>query len=271
MHFYQLFQKIYRDHIAIARGGFHKGTLFRHILHQIFIGFLLIAKAAHQTPAASGDFCRVQRKILDFRHFSRNRSKIIQEGMTAIRSATDTDTSQHFRFVPHTDLAQLDAVMEHTGKVLHQFTEINPAVSCEKEKCFTAVKTAFHVDELHFKPVFFNFLLADDKSFLLAKPVLFLRAFILLRCNADNRAQWFDNGGILHHAVALRTFRNFKSLRGFYYDPVSVTKDHALRRKVIALPAGFEFYANNFCQFKLLFASLQGSSRFPAARTPASH
>ena len=184
--------------------------------------------------------------------------------MAAIRPAADTDASQHFRLVPYTDLSQLNSVMEHAGKIFNQFSKVHPTVSREKEEGFAAVKTAFHIDELHLKPVIFNFLLADHKGFLFTKPILLFRPFILFRGNADNRAQRLDNGCILYHTIALRTLRNFKPFCSLDNDFVSLAENHALRRKVIALSAGFEFYANNFCQFILLFC-------FPARIEPVSN
>ena len=61
-------KQIDRHCSSVAVLSLHKGALLRHLADEILIGLLLIAQAAHQPPAASGDLRRVEREGLGFCH-----------------------------------------------------------------------------------------------------------------------------------------------------------------------------------------------------------
>ena len=106
----------------------HKGSLLRYFLDEVFIGLLLIAQTAQQPSAASRYLGRIQRQRLHLGHLRRDRTEIIQELAAAVRPSADSEAAQHLCLVPHADLPQLDARVQHRRKILDQRAEIHAPV-----------------------------------------------------------------------------------------------------------------------------------------------
>ena len=95
----------------------------------------------------------------------------------------------------------------------------------------------------------FNFLLADDESFFLTYPVLFICLEILCGCNSHDRAQRLNDRGVFNHVVSFDALRNFQTFCCLHNDACSGSKAYIARGKIIAFSAGFKFYTDNFYQF----------------------
>ena len=254
-------QDVDRRHRAIARRRLDKGADLRHGLDQILIRRLLIAQAAHQTAACTGDLRRVERHGLHLRHLRRDGLKVVQELTAAVRAAADADAAEHLRLIAHADLAQLDAVAEHGGEILDQLAEINTPVGREEEHGLVALEAALDVHKLHIQTMLGDLLLADLKRLLLAAAVDLLDAQIALRGDARQRAQRLHDRLIRHDVVSENALCQLQAARGLDDDLVARAHGDAVRVKEIDLAAVFEFYTDYFCQFDILT-----SERAPARR-----
>ena len=194
-------EKIHLNGRSVAVFGLYKGALFRNLLNQILIGFLLITQAAHQTAAAAGDLGGVERERLDFRHLCGDGMKVVQELAAAVGAAADSETAQHFGLVPDPDLSQLDAVVQDPSQVLDQRAEIHTSVRGEEESSLAALKIALDIHELHVQMMLLNLLAADVEGGLLALAVDLLRSQIHLGGDPQNPAQRLYDSGVLHGMI----------------------------------------------------------------------
>ena len=154
----------YRPH---AVGGLHKGFVLGHALDGVLIGVLLVLQTAHETPAGARDLGGVEGEALGLGHLDGDGLKVVQEAAAAEGPPADPQSAQHLGLVPHTDLAQLDAGVEHAGQILHQGPEIHPALAGKEKEDLIAVKVVLHIHQLHVKPVVGDLLLADAEGPLL--------------------------------------------------------------------------------------------------------
>ena len=126
------------------------------------------------------------------RHADRDRRKIPQKRRAAERPPAAADAPQKFRLIPHADLPQLNAGMEHRRQILHQFAKINASVRREIKNDLIDIKGVLHPHQLHGESPGSNLLLTDAKGFLLLRPVLlhpgavFLRRFALHRFQGEH-------------------------------------------------------------------------------------
>ena len=239
-------EKIDLDGRSVTVLGLDEGTLLRNLLDQVFIGFLLIPQAAHQTAAAAGDFGGIEGKGLNFCHLGGDGMKVVQKLIAAVGTAADSQASQHFRFVPNPDLPQLDPIVQDSGQVLDQRTEIHPSVRSKKEGGLAAFKIALDIDQLHIQAVLLNLLTADLKRAFLPLAIEFLGAEIHLGSDAQNTAQRLDNGGILHRVIFPGAYGDFHTVGGVDDDAVADLNLKAGRVEIIRLSAVFESDANYF-------------------------
>ena len=68
LYLYGLAQKIYLHRRAEAVLGFDKGALLRNLLDKLLVSLLLVAQTAHESAAASRNFCGVEGEGLDLCH-----------------------------------------------------------------------------------------------------------------------------------------------------------------------------------------------------------
>ena len=218
----------------------------RYIGCQLFIGFLLVAQAAHQPSAGSGNFCRIEGKILQFCHFRAHRLEGIQKHAAAVRAAAQSDSAQQFGFVPDTNLPQFNAIVKHTGKILDQFSKIHPPIRGKEKGGFGPFKIAFHVEKLHFKAMGGDLLFSDLKCFLFLLPIAPVLLQVLLCCHALYRPQRHNHLPVIHLMVSLYAIGDFQALRRFHNQLKAVLRGNPVRRKIIGFPLIFEFNTDNF-------------------------
>ena len=118
-------------------------------------------QAAHQSSADTGDLGGIQRQALLFCHLDGYRNEVSQIGMTAKLSSTDTDSTAHFRFIPHSDLPKLDPGTEDGCQILYQLTEIHTSVRGKVKHDLIVIKCIFCGNELHFQVMLTDLLNTD--------------------------------------------------------------------------------------------------------------
>ena len=87
--------------------------------------FLFVGQAAEKTPTNSGNFGRIEKKILFFGHAGGNRHKLLQIASAAADHAAVAHSPYHLCFMAYADLAQLDAGAVFTHQILDQITKVN--------------------------------------------------------------------------------------------------------------------------------------------------
>ena len=250
-------------------GDRHKVTQSRQLLIQLLIGFLLVFQAAHQPAAHARNFCLIERKILLFCHFDRDRGKIRQIRMTAEASAADSDTAEYFCFVPHTDLAKFYPGLKNGCQVFYQKSEIDSAVSCKIKQHFIIVKSILRIDQLHVQLMLPYLLPADFKSFSFFLPVLIFPLIIFGSGRTDHLLQRMYHFLVLHFLRTQNYPAVFHAPRGFHDHMVIHFNIKILRIKVIYLTYIPKSDTNNFCHLysilKHLYLSLKVKNRSSSA------
>jgi hypothetical protein len=110
---------------------------------------------------------------------------------------------------------------EDAGQVLDQLAEIHAAVRGEVEGDLAAVEGVLHADQLHVELVLCDLLLCDLRRFLLLFAVLDQALSVVLRGDADDRAQRGNDGGFLHVRRLHGDLPVLDALSGFDDDAVS--------------------------------------------------
>src|SRR5262249_61817641 len=104
----------------------------------------ILRQTALETAADTRDARRVERHALLFGHPHRDRGKFGQEGGTAQRATTDAIPPQLFGLITGTDLAHLNADLQHASEVPDQATEIDPVCGGEIKDGLLTIKSKIH-------------------------------------------------------------------------------------------------------------------------------
>ena len=107
--------------------------------------------------------------------------------MTAQRSSADTDSSHDLSLISHTYLAQLDAGLKYTCKILYQLSEVNSSICRKIKQHLIIIECIFRIDQFHFQVVFFDLFLADLKCFFFFLFIFCLNGAVLICCHTDHR------------------------------------------------------------------------------------
>jgi len=82
------------------------GTLWRNTAALLAVINVFVRKAAEEPSAGAGNFHRIERKVLLFRHFYRHRLKLVRKGVAAIAPAANTQAADKPGLVSNADLPQ---------------------------------------------------------------------------------------------------------------------------------------------------------------------
>ena len=215
----------------------------RKLFIQLFICFLLVLQAAHQSSAHTGNLCLVKRQILLFCHLYGYRCKLRQICVAAQTSSADTDSSQNLCLIANTNLTKFDTRFKNCCQIFYQLAKINSAVSSEIKQHFIIIQCILCIYQFHFQTMFTNLFLTDFKCLSLSDSVLCLSLVVLLCCHTKNFFErvnnifltyfsWckydfpvFNSPGCLHdHVIACF---NFIIFRTEIINLAYITKSHA--------------------------------------------
>ena len=234
------------QHGALSVRGAHHAARLGGQAVQILVALLLVGQAAHQAAAGAGDLGRVQAQALLLGHLDGDRLEVLQKAAAAEHLPADADAAQHFALVPHTDLAQFNAGVEHPGQVLHQLAEVNAAVGDEVEQDLAPVQGVLHVHQLHFQLVACNALLTDLEGALFVLPVLAHPAHIHRVGHAGNAFQLLHHRAVGHLPHALHHLGALGAAGGLHDNVVAGFDVHTGGVKIIGLAALFKADRDDF-------------------------
>ena len=241
---------------AAAVGGLHNGARLGGGAQQILVGGLLVLQAAHQAAAGAADLGGVEGKALLLGHFDGNGLELAQKAGAAEGASADAQSSQHFGFVPHADLPQLDAGAEHPGQLLDQLAEIHPAVGGKVEQDLTAVKGVLHLHQLHFQLAQGNLFLRDAERLLLLFAVFLHPAQVLRRGGPGHLFQRLYHLFGVDLTVGDGDGAAFGAAGGLHHHRLSHAVAAAVGVKIIDLADFLKSDADNFCHKRYSFIFL---------------
>ena len=109
--------------------------------------------------------------------------------MAAIGPPADSQATGNPWLVPHTNLPQLNAHLEHGNQILHQLPEIHPLVGTKEEQHLLLLQQVMHRNELHLQLVVGGLLLKNLEGvtflFLQAGSLLHI-SFVCLAINGND-------------------------------------------------------------------------------------
>src|SRR5262249_6810192 len=108
----------------------------------------LVAQAALQPAAESGQLRGIEAQVLLLGHLDRDRLERLQERRAAQRAPAGAVAADHLGFVADADLAHLDPRAEFAGELAHQLAEIDAAVGGEVEHQLRSVERLLHFRQL---------------------------------------------------------------------------------------------------------------------------
>jgi hypothetical protein len=106
-------------------------------------------QAAKQPATGSGDFGRIQKKLLFFGHLNGHRLKFAHKEMAAANAAAIAYPAENLGFMPDPDLPELNPGSMLGNQYLDQFTKINPGRSCEVEDDLALIKSDLYIHQFH--------------------------------------------------------------------------------------------------------------------------
>ena len=127
-----------------------------HILSLFFVGLVFIGQTAQQTIADPGYFGRIERQILLLGHLDRYGIKVFNKRGAAQFTTAGTDTAEHFRFMPDTDLAHFNPGPKLLNQVFDQSPKINPAVGGKIKNHLAAVEITLDPNKMHVQIMLVN-------------------------------------------------------------------------------------------------------------------
>ena len=133
---YSLLQDILRRNLVFATIEHDFLAGLRHAFFKLTVGFVFVSKATKQATTLSGDLGRVECQALLFGHLYGNRVELCEKAAAAEFSTTDAESADQFCFVTYANLTHFDPCVEVMGQIFDQFTEIDTAISGEKEDDF---------------------------------------------------------------------------------------------------------------------------------------
>ena len=258
-HFYELTKHIHTGNLTFhaVRQRYDIADT-RQLAVQVFIGFLLVFQATHQSSADTRNLRRVQGQVLLFCHLDRNRCKLGQIRMAAKRSAADANSAEDLCLIADTDLAKLDSRLKDSRQILYQLTEINSSVGGKVKQHLVIVKRILCIDQLHLQVVRPDLLLADFKRFFFFLAVALLPRIILRRCNADDFFQRLDHFGIVNFFWPQHNETILYAARRLNDNVVAHADVQLSRREIIYFSYVSKTYSYN-CYHVISFPSLSGT------------
>ena len=248
-------QQVHGADVAHPVGGVHEAFVLGHILGGLLVGVLLVLQAAHEPAAGPGDLGGVQAQVLGLGHLDGHGDELFQELAAAQGPAADAQAPQHLRFVPDADLPQLDPGPEHAGQVLHQLTEVHPALGGEKEDDLVALKVALHAHQLHLQLVGGDLLLADGKGLPLPAAVVGGCLVVVVCGDAYHRAQGLDHALVVHLVVALHALDVLDALGGLHHHVLLRLHLEPSGVKIVVFRSAAKADADDFCHNEFLLFS----------------
>ena len=128
-HQHQLHQDLRVDHDARTFGGSNPSLVLGKTLAEVLVGRVLVAQAAHQPPAATGNLQRIKGGLLDLGRTHGDRLENLEEVLAAAVLAATLVIRDQPSLVARADLAHLDPAAELAGKRLGEVAEINALVA----------------------------------------------------------------------------------------------------------------------------------------------
>src|SRR5205814_7626985 len=109
----------------------------------------LVAEAALQPPAQSGELRGIQAEILLLGHLDRDGLERRQEGRAAQGAAAGAVAPEHLGLVPHPDLPHLDTGLELRRELPDQLAKVDARIRREVENEPGSVEGLLDARELH--------------------------------------------------------------------------------------------------------------------------
>src|SRR5688500_2775893 len=146
---YPLTENVDRQHLFLAPGGHDDLSFLGEALATLDVELVLVAQAAHETPARAGDLRGIQRKALVLRDTEVDRAKLRQPGSGAVLTAATPDAVEPLCLVTNADLLQLDAGAEERREIADEVAKVDALFGGEVEREFFPVPLPLCVGELH--------------------------------------------------------------------------------------------------------------------------
>ena len=141
-------------------------------------------QAAHEAPAGTADFLRIESKSLLFCHLDRNRHEFREIGVAAERSPAISHASEQPGLVARTDLTQFYAALVLGAELFDQSAEIYARICTEKEQHLVISKRKDHRDYFHIEPERLRLFPTEQQRFPLLTLISSRPHGIFLRCPA---------------------------------------------------------------------------------------